>query len=50
MKELIIPRILCLLIGYLSGNFMTAEFVTRKLTGRDDRQSRHGKRDGEPRF
>ena len=34
MKE----RIICLLIGYLFGCFMTAEIVTRKLTGKSARE------------
>ena len=34
MKE----RIICLLIGYLFGCFMTAEIVVRKLTGRPARE------------
>ena len=34
MIQKIISRIICLLMGYALGNFMTAEVVTRRLTGR----------------
>ena len=30
-------RILCLLVGYLLGSFLTAECIARRLTGRSAR-------------
>ena len=33
----ITPRILCLLVGYLLGSFLTAECIARRLTGRSAR-------------
>ena len=34
MIQMIVYRGICLLIGYVCGNFLTAEVVTRRMTGR----------------